>query len=89
MIGEVAVRRALGGGGGVEARKGLPPPPHTLKPVPEPPFRTALTPYPLSPAVLIGMEGRGGTLGWGRASRGFAGRGSGCGGLIGGSQAVA
>ena len=32
-------------------------PPHTLIPVPEPPFHSALTPYPLNPAVLIGMEG--------------------------------
>ena len=62
-------------------------PPHTLIPVPEPPFHAALTPYPLSPAVLIGMEGAWPYPGVGGASRGFAGRGSGRWGLNRGVEA--
>lgn len=59
-------------------------PPHTLIPVPEPPFHCSLLdPLPSQPAVLIGMEGRGGILGGGGASRGFAGRGCGRGALMG------
>lgn len=56
-------------------------PPYTLIPVPEPPFHAALTPYPLNPAVLIGMEGAWPYPGVGGAGRGFAGRGSGRWGL--------
>ena len=47
-------------------------PPHTLIPVPEPPFHCSLLdPLPSQPAVLIGMEGRGGILGGGEPAEGL------------------
>lgn len=65
-------------------------PPHTLIPVPEPPFHSALTPYPLNPAVLIGMEGAWQYPGVGEPAEGLQVEAVGGGGLIeGGSQAVA
>lgn len=59
-----------------------------LDPSPESPFQAALTPYPLRPAVLIGMEGQGSPLGWGEPAEGLQVEAVG-GEPNGGSQAVA